>query len=156
LLEKVTDYVHRKSMRRFNEPRIVRLEFSRSGGLRYDEIREYLRLLRFNDERGTQIVTYDAINWTAIDLDQIGAYKHETRPGLQLADALASAFNDASDIMRPSGLLIEPAKALRDRMARTPTGVWAGYGVKLMPNWRVAKLRADQAHVWRYYGYGRG
>jgi len=155
LLEKVSAYVLRKSMKQFGEPRIVRLEFSRSGGIRYDEIREYLRLLRFNDERGTQTKTYDVITWSTIDVDQIGAYKHETRPGLQLADAVASSFGDASDIMRPSDCFPEPAIALRDRMGRTAAGIIHGCGVKLVPKWRIAKLREDQARVWRYYGYGR-
>jgi hypothetical protein len=154
LLEKVSAYVRRKSMRQHGEPRKVKLEFSENGGLRYDEIKEYLRLLRQHSMQGTQFLSYGDIDWSAIDIDLLDSFPNDERAGLQLADTVASAFFDACDIQRNGACFNLPAKALRPRVARKLTGVYAGYGVKLMPNWKTAKLRDDQAEIFRFYGYG--
>jgi hypothetical protein len=75
---------------------------------------------------------------------------------LQLADIVASAFFKACDKYDTGGCNPEFAKALRDRMAREPdtkTGQISGFGVKLLPSLKKAKLDPDQAEIFRFYGY---
>src|SRR5436305_13515899 len=46
LLERVTDYCERRSLRDYGSPRLVHLEFSRRRGLRYPHFQSYLYWLR--------------------------------------------------------------------------------------------------------------
>src|SRR5439155_11965453 len=52
LLERVTDYCERRSLRDYGEPRVVRLEFSRRKGLRYAHLQAYLVWLRMQSKAG--------------------------------------------------------------------------------------------------------
>lgn len=58
--------------------------FSNRGGMSYDELRAYIERLRVQEN-----VTID---WSVIRSDQVTAYPHEKRMGLQIADAVASSF----------------------------------------------------------------
>jgi hypothetical protein len=83
-------------------------------------------------------------------------YPHLEREGLQLADAVASAFFKACDKYDTGNCDPQYAKLLRDRMAREPdtkSGKISGYGLKLLPNFGKARLEPDQAEIFRYYGY---
>jgi len=88
--------------------------------------------------------------------DLLEVHPNELRPGLQLADVVASAFFRASDVLQVSEHDVECAKLLAPRMARDPdnaSGVTHGFGVKLMPNLGKAKLLPNQQSVYRFYGY---
>ena len=83
-------------------------------------------------------------------------YPHYEREGLQLADIVASAFFKACDKHDTGGCDPSFAELLRPRIARIPdrpNGLIAGYGVKLMPNMKKAQLDADQAAIFKSYGY---
>lgn len=83
-------------------------------------------------------------------------YPHQDREGLQLADVVASAFFKACDKHDTGACDPSFAKALKPRMAREPnkvSGQISGFGVKLMPSMRKAKLDADQASIFKFYGY---
>jgi hypothetical protein len=98
LLEKVSDFVFRESMKRYGEPRKLRLEFSQNGSLRFDEVSEYLKLLRMHHIKGTQFVKKDDLRYEVMDGAQILRFDPKERAGLQLADIVASAFFKACDV----------------------------------------------------------
>jgi len=72
------------------------------------------------------------LRWSVVDpLDEVRAYDHPERAGLQLADAVASAFYQAvSGEPTPDP---EFALALKPRLTRNEKGSIFGYGIKLMP-----------------------
>jgi hypothetical protein len=74
------------------------------------------------------------------------------REGLQLADVVAAAFFKACDKHDTGACDSQYAKLLRPRMARERDKI-SGFGVKLLPGFAKASLDADQAEIFRYYGY---
>lgn len=157
LLEKVTDYVYRRSMRELGRPGLLKIEFSERGGIRYDEIDEYYKLLRMHDISRTQFIDYGSVNWDVVDRKLINAYPHNSRAGLVLPDIVASSFFAACD-KHDRGKPPNPLSAFKldPRMARRVGGLDArpaGYGVKLMPKMKIANLDEDQARIFRHYGY---
>lgn len=157
LLEKVTDWVFRHSMATLGRPGKLKIEFSERGGIRYDEIDQYYKLLKAHDRNGTQFIDFDTINWQVIERELIEAYPHNSRAGLVLPDIVASSFFAACD-KHDRGKPPNPLSAFRldPRMARRrlgPNELPAGYGVKLMPSVQEANLDEDQFRVFRHYGY---
>ena len=70
-----------------------------------------------------------------------------------------SAFFRALETHGTRGLDQRFARLLKPRMARpgdSQTKPCAGYGVKLMPRWRDARLTPAQECFLRYYGYPEG
>ena len=157
LLEKMTDYVYRHSMTKLKRPGQLKIEFSERGGLRYDEIELYYRVLREHDRAGTQHVKYDALNWDVMNGQLIEAHPQNSRAGLVLPDIVASSFFVACD-KYDRGSPPDPTSAflLDPRMARRrelPGALPNGYGVKLMPSLKRANLDDDQARIFHHYGY---
>jgi hypothetical protein len=95
--------------------------------------------------------------WETMHRDLLYIYPHRQRAGLQLADAVASAFFKACDCCDTGACDPEFAKLLAPRMGRVPDatsgGQIAGYGVKLMPNFAKAELLPEQAAIFTHYGY---
>jgi hypothetical protein len=154
LLERVTTFVHDHSMKAYGEPRKLRIEYSARGGLRYSQMHayyEWMKLKKFNP-----YLPWGRIQWDVMDKDLLRVYPHREREGLQIADVVASAFFKACDKHDTGGCDPSFAKILRARMGRHPDtkrGEISGFGVKLMPSMRKAKLDADQAEIFRFYGY---
>ena len=44
-------------------------------------------------------------------------------------------------------------KPVMARYKNNAEGIYSGYGVKLLPGWRGAKMTADQKRIFSYYGY---
>ncbi len=131
LLERVSEYCERRSLRDYAEPRLVRLEFARRRGLRYSHLRGYLYWLRMQSKAGALFLKQGDLKWSVIDpINQVMAYDNSERAGLQLSDAVASAFYQGVNGDCPD---ISHAVALAPRMAMRPNGEVFGYGVKLMP-----------------------
>lgn len=158
LLEKVSDFVLSDSIKRYGEPRKVKLEFSENKSLSYEEMAVYFKLLKIHNMAGTQTVNTDDLEWSVMDQSLVERYPHTDRAGLQLADVVASAFFKACDIYDTKGGC-DPtfAKLLEPKMARKPDrpdGAVDWYGVKLMP-WTLkrAQLSAEQEEIFRFYGY---
>jgi len=138
LVERVSWFC--REMRRRNDlgDGTAEIVFSHRRGMSYENIREYLRILRL---RPTQIY------WNAIDPRQILALPHEQRMGLQVADAVASSIFQ--------GLEKNRFGHTEDRYARTLAPViWRrkgkcrGYGLKIWPKEAEAKLELDGQHAW--------
>ncbi|MCP2080723.1 UNVERIFIED_ORG: hypothetical protein J2W74_001909 [Methylorubrum zatmanii] len=154
LLERVTYWAAERSMRDFGKPKTIRIEYSRRGGLSYSQLNAYFELLRVKD--GDLKLPLGRIRWPVIDREQVAIFNHETRGGLHLADIVASAFYKGCDRYTSGGCDPRFATILAPRMARDPDRSWGaqcGFGVKLLPSWRVASLLPEQQQVFRHYGY---
>lgn len=154
LLERVTYWARDRALSEFGEPRTLRLEYSKRGGLSYSQLGAYFELLRVKN--GDLKLPLGKIRWDVIDREQVAIYPHAERAGLHLADVVASAFYKGCDVFTSGGCDPQFARLLGPRMARDPDKTWGqicGYGVKLMPNWREARLLEVQQSIFRHFGY---
>ena len=143
LLERVTDYCERRSIRDYGEPRICRLEFSRRLGLRYSHLQSYLWWLRTQSKAGALFLKRGDLKWSVLDLlHEIDVYDHSQRAGLQLSDIVASSFYQAvGGEPEPNSWF---APKLLPRIARNGSGSAFDYGFKLMPDGYIARASAEQ------------
>ena len=96
LLERITDYCERRSLHEFNEPRVVRIEFARRGGLRYSHCQGYFYWLGWQSKTDTLYLKQGDLKWSVVNpLDEIRVFDPALREGLQIADGVAGAFYQA-------------------------------------------------------------
>lgn len=161
LLERVTDAVYAASMARYGESRKVKLEYSERGGLRYSQMRAYYEWLKVKSASGkvALFVPFGDFQYSVLHPDLMRVYNHAERDGLKLPDIVASAFFKAVDVHQTKACDSTFAKLLTPRMARAPgTDLIAGYGVKLLPNWRTLdtfRVPEEQRAILRHFGYPR-
>ncbi len=151
LLERVTDFCERRSLRDYGEPRLVRLEFSRRGGLFYSHFRGYLMWLQQQSKNDALFLKKGDLKWSVMDpMNQVFAYEHGERAGLQLADVVAGAFFQAVNLNRG---VCDPryAKALSPRMAVSAAGNAFDYSVKLMPGNYLFRAQGPQREIFDFY-----
>jgi len=104
----------------------VQIIFSRRGGMSYLDFRAYLLRLQADNSGTVQI------HWPVIDIDGIAALDHKRRAGLQLADAIASAFaagveaNPHGNCESRYAEILKPITYCRNKN-------YFSYGVKLVP-----------------------
>jgi hypothetical protein len=156
LLERVTYFIREKSIEQHREIKKVRLEFSERGGLTYASLNTYFEWLKMKSTGGSMFLPLGDIVWDTMHHDLLHIYPHKQRAGLQLADTVASAFFKACDYCDTGECDPEFARLLNPRMCRVPDahgGDVSGYGVKLMPRFKIAELRPEQAAIFTYYGY---
>ena len=154
LLERVTKFVYDLAIKEHGKARKLRIEYSARGGLRYSQMSAYYEWMRL--KKHNPYLPWGKIYWDVMHPDLLHVYPHLDREGLQLADVVASAFFKACDKHDTGACDPAFAKALKPRMAREPNkvrGQISGYGVKLMPSMRKAKLDHDQAEIFKFYGY---
>lgn len=152
LLERVTEWVERKSILEHGEPRKMLLVFSKRGGHSYRHVETYTKILQLQQERGTLFQHHRSPRFTVIDPKLVSVIQHDQNAGLQMADVVASAFYQAAHA-RALNWDTEPAKALKPRMASID-GRYHDKGVQLLP-WRswTLPLIDKQKEVFRFYGY---
>jgi hypothetical protein len=159
LLERVTTYVHAAAMKRYGESRFVRLEYSERGGLRYSQMKSYYDWLKIKSAAGrvALFLPFGDFQYGVLHPDLMRVYNHTDRDGLKLPDIAASAFFKAVDIYQTRACDPSFAKLLTPRMARAPdTKQVAGFGVKLLPNWRTLNrfnVKEEQRTILRHFGY---
>jgi hypothetical protein len=153
LLERVTDYCERKSLKEYGEIRRLKIEFSERRDVSYAQTKAYLELLRIQSRAGTLFKAKRDIKWRVLHPDLIEAYPHKERDGLQLADSVPAAFFQAVNVFGLGEWDPQFAKALKPRMT-TENGVCADYGVALQPPppYRE-KLTTKQKQIFQFYGY---
>lgn len=154
LLERVTHFVAEKAALEPTKPGHLCLEYSARGGLRYSQMNAYYEWMRL--KKHSPYLPWGKIRWEVMHPQLMHVYPHYEREGLQLADIVASAFFKACDKHDTGRCDPRFAELLRPRMGRVPDrsdGVIAGYGVKLMPNMKNAKLDSDQAAIFLSFGY---
>lgn len=155
-LERVTHFVWRRSVQRFGTPKRVKIIFSERGQLKIGQIDAYYNWIREQSRNDNLYITHGDLEWETVSQHLIDKDFHKNLSGLKLADTLASAFNAAYDNKQSGPCQPQYAKNLKPIMARYPNttkGRYSGYGVKLLPGWRGAKMTNDQKEIFRYYGY---
>jgi hypothetical protein len=156
LLERITHFVYHHSIRRYGSPRKIKLEYSNRGGLSYGQMDAYYTWLRYRSSAGQLVLPLGDLYWDVMDPSLLEVYAYESRAGLHLADAVAGSFFKAVDRHDTRACDPQFARLLEPRMARWPDskrGQISGYGLKLMPNWKIARLSSDQAAIFRAFGY---
>ncbi|MES2032655.1 MAG: DUF3800 domain-containing protein [Pseudomonadota bacterium] len=153
LLERVTHYVKRKSLREYGEVRRVKLVFSERGGLSYSQLNAYYQWLRYKGDN--QVLTLGNLEYDTIHMRLLEVHNHLAHDGLKLPDIVASAFFKAADHHDTGACDPTFALALKPRMAACPAGQISGYGVKLMPGYGKLRdrTRPDQLVIFKKYGY---
>ena len=151
LLERVTDYCERRSMRDFGEPRTVRLEFSERGGMSYSQFRAYMTWLRMQSRSDSLYLTRGDLKWSVVDIQEVYSYNHKLRAGLQIADTVASAFFQAVETNSENSSNPAYAKLLESRMCLNAAGFVFDYGVKVMPWFWRNTTKPHQHEVFGFY-----
>lgn len=157
LLERVTAFCETRREIDFPGQAVkIKVEFSRRGGHRYSQTRAYTIYLRHQEKGGQLYLKKRQILTDLLSTDLMEDHPHWSRPGLQLADVVASAFYSAANTIEPGAWDIEPAKALSAIMAKENNSA-VDFGVALQPTpaWK-ANLSPDQRSIFEYYGYGFG
>lgn len=153
LLERVTHFVDHDSTSRFGSSRLVKLIFSERGGLSYGQMNAYFDWLRVKGDN--QFLKMGNLSYDTFHRELMEIHNHAGHDGLKLPDIVASAFFKAADIYDTRACDPQFARALRPRMARWPDkerGQISGYGVKLLPGWKV-KAEPEQLEIFKEYGY---
>jgi hypothetical protein len=153
ILERVTDYCYRHSLRHYGEPRHVKVMFSERGGQNYGHLLAYQELLKMQSRGETTYLDKRTIKWQVVDRRLMEAVPHTQHAGLQLADIVASAFYQAVDVLPPTTWDVRNAQLLRPRIA-TEGGFHIDYGVTFQPSVpHLAKLLPKQKVIFEFYGY---
>jgi hypothetical protein len=132
----------------------VKVVFSERGGMAYSQTKAYHFLLKQQASSGTTYLKAREVKWSVMNWRLVEARPHQQVAGLQIADAVVSAFYQAVDALGPTKWNTTPAKLLKPRVASSK-GIIADYGVTLWPTppWK-AKLTPEQKEIFAFYGYG--
>lgn len=102
--------------------------FSNRDQMSYDDLRDYLKLLRESTDRLSV-----SVDWSAIVPEHVRAVQHDQLAGLQLADAVAHSLYDAVHPNRFGDVEDRYARQLWPTFYRHK-GTFLGYGVKFWPD----------------------
>lgn len=153
LLERVTDFCFRHAKTERAKGRLLKIVYSERKTHSYSQTAAYQELLKIQAKSDALVLSKRRIRWEVLDWRLNEAVAHATCAGSQLADAVTSAFYQASDTLPPTKWNNEFAKLLEPIMARE-NGACMDYGVALQPTptWK-AKLNDRQRQIFEYYGY---
>jgi len=152
LMERATDFCLRDSMKKYGEPRYMRVVFSQRGGHEYGQTKAYWEHLKAQAASETTFLRKREIKHRVLRFNLVDYVPHTSVAGLQLADVVASAFYQAIDVLDVENDP-EPAKLLFPKMARLQ-GTAADEGVILQPTPPPkAKLTDMQKQIFVHYGY---
>lgn len=151
LLERITDYCARRTIRDFGMFRPVRFEFSSRGGVRLGEVRDYFSYLRDQSTMGLMYNHWGDLAWSVVDVRLMVEYPNKARAGLQLADCVAGAFYNATELNATGQVNPTFAKALAPRVASNAHGNRFNYGLKMIPEGALRRLQAPQIQVFDFY-----
>ena len=150
LLERVTEYCGRRTVRDYGEYRIIRLELSDRGGVNIEDIRAYYKYIKDQSRLGLLFNSNFDLDWSVIDPAEIHQFPNNARAGLQLADIAASSFYGGLEFAEDGTTKPEPAKLLLPRICQDHKSRRYGFGVKLMPVW-VPNLPPEQSDLINFY-----
>ena len=152
LLERMTEWCARRSINEFDQPRHVKLVFSRRGGHSYRHVETYVHLLMNQIKAGQLFLTARAPDPRVLEHRLIEVIDHNKSAGCQLADVVASSFFQAANAGSKKWTTAY-AEALKPRMAMK-NDRHDNFGVTLLPwkNWTL-RLTDDQRQIFRFYGY---
>ncbi|MDF2235401.1 DUF3800 domain-containing protein [Albimonas sp. CAU 1670] len=159
LMERVTDFCAWHSGEYRGNLPYIRVIFSKRGGHSYQQTKAYWEILKAQASGNSTYLQKWQIRHETLRFGLVEYVSHDRVAGLQLADIVASAFYQAADA-RSKKWDIEPAKALRPRIALEPRTIRPGqvaadYGVVLQPTSKreLGVLTAEQRKIFQFYGY---
>jgi hypothetical protein len=158
LIERVTHFAADDATRRNEKPSKVRMVFSERGGHRYSQTQAYHELLKQQSRAQTAVLSKRTPRWDVMDYRLVSSAPHREVAGLQLADAVASAFHTAADNLDTGPCWCDAAMLLAPRMGyeRDEQGfkVIKDFGLVLQPTppWK-GELTMDQRAIFEHYGY---
>ncbi len=115
--------------------------FSNRSQMSYDDLREYVALLRENADPSK--VTID---WSVVDPMEIRAVEHSQLAGLQVADAVASSLYQAVNPNQFGDIEVRYASLLTRNFYRYRSGALTGYGLKFWPE-DLSNLKRENPHL---------
>lgn len=125
LLERVS-WLCRDMRKADHEHHTAQLIFSNRSAMSYDDLREYLGVLKSGSTSDVRV------EWCMLDCAELLALPHHARMGLQIADAVASSM--WCGVNRSRLGYVEPRYAqMLARVVYRHERVALGYGVKLFP-----------------------
>lgn len=153
VLERVSDWCKRHSIKESGAVRRAKVIFSERGGHSYSQTKAYQYYIGQQSQSGTLYLQKRDIKWDVLDWSLMESQPHHQSAGLQLADIVASAFYQAADAHGPRKWNAEHAKQLY-KILPTENGSRADYSVALQPypHWK-ANLSSRQQAIFEYYGY---
>jgi hypothetical protein len=151
LVERVSDYCHRRSIKHHGEMKTVRFEVASRGGVKLPDVVTYLNYLKDQEEIGLLYNDYWAPSWPVMDFEKLYSYPAKERAGLQLADCVASAFFAGLELNNEGYVKPDFAKALRDRMCLSKRGRVYDYGLKVWPQHARIMVQPNQREILDYY-----
>lgn len=150
LLERVTKYCLNRAVAECGSPRLIRLDWSRAGGLSYDQLIAYHEYLR---RQPKPYLSKGQIAWDTLHPDLYNVLRSKDHAGVQIADIAASAFYQAVHT-NSSGWNPDFARALKSRMGRSGASI-ANNGLVLMP-FKSHERRLDERQrvIFEHMGFG--
>ncbi len=147
LLERVTDYVKRRSIRDFGALKQLEVVFSNRGGMRYSQTKAYYDLLRAQARSETTYLTKRVVQWKILHPVLVRTVPHTGNAGVQLADVVTSAFYQAVNAHGQGQWCTDYAKLLAPVLP-AEHGRQADYSVALQPTppWK-ARLTPEQQRI---------
>lgn len=106
---------------------MVKIVFSRRGGMSYPDFKNYLDRLKSTDDPQIRI------HWPVIDIPNIEAKDHSSCAGLQISDVIASAFTAALEPDRYGNCERRYAEILKP-IVYNRKGNYLSYGLKIVPS----------------------
>lgn len=164
LLERLTHFVRRDAKYNSISNPKLKLVFSHRGGMSYSQMKAYSELLKLQTRVGGLFINSGQVYFDVLDMKLMEVVEHSRMPALKLPDIAASAFFKACDIHNTGSCDPKYAAALKPRVAsiehmdegeHEAYTTYAGYGVKILPSFKGAKLKPQQGNIFRLYGYPR-
>jgi hypothetical protein len=139
LLERVTNFcaTDAKDLKMKGRVKVV---FSRRGGTDYQAMNEYMCLMRDGREK---LPPAGSIDWAVFSPVDIVVEVHSKWAGLQIADAITSAFFNAVEPNGYGNLETRYANGLRNTMIKR-SGSALGFGVTPVPSLQKCQPNAEQ------------
>lgn len=155
ILERITGWCYRDSIKRFGGPRHVKVLLSERGTHSYARAIWYQQILKDQSKSGTTFIATRTINWQVFDTRLIAVLQHQLDAGLQLADVVASSFYQAVNVLAPTTWDSNNARLLMPRVVRL-NGTFENHGLTFLPfNYRLAQLHREQIDIFEAYGFSR-
>lgn len=151
LLERVTSFCEaRVPISQRGQAKIL-FVFSRRGGLKYADFRDYLKRLHKQSRMNALHINRRDLCWSVVDEEEILVLDSSARAGLQLSDLCAGAFFQALE--QKNNFDPQYAKIFKPRMGFGKNGMILGEGLKTMPDLHDMGLAVRQREIFEYYGY---
>lgn len=139
LLERVTSHCAVEAKAEGIQGRL-KVIFSRRGGTNYERMAEYMRLMRDGREK---IQPVRSIDWSVFDPADIAVENHSKRAGLQIADAVTSAFFSAVEPNGYGNYETRYAENLRNKVLRKGSSA-LNSGVTPVPHFMKCEANEHQ------------